>query len=139
MKRTRVVVALAVIAGAIVWVAAQGLSSTLVYYNTPTDLLNKGSAAFGERARLGGFVLPGTVRRDGGVIRFVVSDETSRLTVLDRGSVPELFREGQGVVVEGEMRADGRFHADTVLIKHNGVYTPPTPGQTPHSADLANP
>jgi cytochrome c-type biogenesis protein CcmE len=130
-------VALALIAGSLVWVAAKGLSSSLVYYNTPTDLLRKGTTAVGERARLGGYVVPGSVVRSGGVIRFVVTDETTRMTVYDRGSVPELFRAGQGVVVEGFLGRDQAFHADTVLIKHNGVYAPPVPGQTPHSADLS--
>ena len=136
MRRARVVVALAIIAGSLVWVATKGLSSSLVYYNTPTDLLQKGNAAVGDRARLGGYVVPGTVSRRGGVIRFVVGDGTTRMTVLDMGSVPELFREGQGVVVEGELGRDGTFHADTVLVKHNGVYTPPPPGETPHSGDI---
>jgi cytochrome c-type biogenesis protein CcmE len=136
-KRARVVVALAVIAGSLVWVAARGLSSSLVYYNTPTDLLRKGNGAIGERARLGGYVVPGTVARSGGVISFVVTDDTTRMTVYDTGSVPELFRAGQGVVLEGFLGRDQAFHADTVLIRHNGVYAPPAPGQTPHSADLA--
>ena len=135
-KRARVVVALAIIAGSLGWVAAKGLSSSLVYYNTPTDLLNKGNAAVGDRARLGGYVVPGTVARKGGVIRFVVSDGSTRMTVLDTGSVPELFREGQGVVVEGDLGRDGAFHADTVLVKHSGVYTPPAPGETPHSGEM---
>jgi cytochrome c-type biogenesis protein CcmE len=130
------VVALAVIVGSLVWVATQGLSSSLVYYNTPSDLLRKGHSAIGDRARLGGYVVPGTVVRQGGAIQFVVGDGTTRMTVLDTGAVPELFREGQGVVVEGALGRDGTFHADTVLIKHNGVYTPPAPGETPHSADV---
>ena len=136
-KRARVVVALAVIAGSLVWVAARGLSSSLVYYNTPTDLLRKGPTAVGDRSRLGGYVVPGTVVRRGGAIRFVVTDDTTRMTVVDTGSVPELFRAGQGVVVEGFLGHDGSFHADTVLVKHNGVYSPPPPGETPHSADLS--
>ena len=136
-KRARVVVALVVIAASLGWVAARGLSSSLVYYNTPTDLLRKGNAAIGDRARLGGFVVPGTVTRKGRVLRFLVTDDTTRMTVLSTGSVPELFRAGQGVVVEGFLGRDGAFHADTVLIKHNGVYAPPPPGRTPHSADLA--
>ena len=136
MRKARVVVALAVIAGSLGWVATKGLSSSLVYYNTPTDLLKKGDGAIGVRSRLGGYVVPGSVTHAGGVIRFVVGDGTTRMTVVDTGSVPELFREGQGVVVEGALRRDGAFHADTVLIKHNGVYTPPAPGETPRSGDI---
>jgi cytochrome c-type biogenesis protein CcmE len=136
VRKARVLIALAVILGSLVWVAAKGLSSSLVYYNTPTDLLRKGDAAIGDRARLGGLVLPGSVEQGRGLIRFIVTDGTTHMRVVDRGSVPELFREGQGVVVEGFLGRDGSFHADTVLIKHSGVYRPPAPGETPTAADL---
>jgi len=131
-----VIVALAVIVGALGWVAAKGLSSSLVYYNTPTELTNKGQAAVGERFRVGGLVESGSIRTAAGVTRFVITDETTRLSVVDRGDLPELFRAGQGVVVEGYLGRDGAFHADDVLIKHNGVYEPPRPGTTPHTADV---
>ena len=137
MKRGRVLFSLALVAGAMGWVIFKGIGNNLVYYKTPTEILHQGSAAVGERVRLGGFVVSGSVQRDGSSIRFIVTDGTDRLTVVDTGSVPALFRDGQGVVVEGAMGADGAFHSDTVLVKHNGVYTPPPPGQTPHSADLS--
>ncbi len=136
MKKTRVVIALAAIVGALVWVAAEGLSSSLVYYKTPTELLAQGNIAVGERVRLGGLVVAGSIVTNDGTTTFVVTDETSTLSVVDRGDLPELFRDGQGVVVEGQMGADGSFHADTVLIKHNGVYEPPKPGETPTAADV---
>lgn len=135
MKRGRVVVALALIAGSLGWVAFKGLSSSLVYYRTPTEIL--ATPDVGQRVRLGGLVLPGSVQAAGSSIRFVVTDETTRMTVVDTGSVPALFRAGQGVVVEGYFGRDGAFHADTVLVKHNGVYEPPKPGETPTSANLA--
>ena len=87
--------------------------------------------------KLGGFVVPGSVHYGGNHIRFVVTDETTRMTVDDTGGLPALFREGQGVVVEGFLGKDGAFHADTVLVKHNGVYSPPKPGETPTAANLA--
>lgn len=127
----------AVIVGALGWVAYQGLSSSLVYYSTPTELLGKGTTAIGERVRLGGLVVPGSAHEEGSAIRFIVTDETSRLTVVATGGVPALFRGGQGVVCEGFVGRDGAFHADTVLVKHSSVYRAPSPGQTPHSADLA--
>jgi cytochrome c-type biogenesis protein CcmE len=130
-----VVVALALIAGSLGWVAFKGLSSSLVYYRTPTEVL--ATPDVGQRVRLGGLVLPGSVQEAGTSIRFVVTDETTRMTVVDTGGVPALFGAGQGVVVEGYFGRDGAFHADTVLVKHNGVYEPPKPGQTPTSADLA--
>ena len=135
-QRTRVVVALLVIAGALGWVAVKGLAGNLVYFLTPTEVVHRGPAEVGQRVRLGGFVEPGSVQNEGSRIQFVVGDGTTRMTVVATNGVPSLFKEGQGVVVEGFEGADGAFHADTVLVKHNGVYTPPAPGQTPTSADL---
>jgi len=136
VTKARVVITLLVIVGALGWVAAKGLSSSLVYYNTPSEILAKGRSAIGERLRLGGEVVPGSIERAPGVTTFVVTDETTRVSVIDRGDLPELFRAGQGVVVEGSLGRDLEFHADTVLVKHNGVYEPPKPGETPHSADV---
>jgi cytochrome c-type biogenesis protein CcmE len=136
VSRRRVIVVLVLVAGSLAWVAAKGLSSNLVYYQTPTELLNQGRSAVGQRVRLGGLVLPGTVQTVGHTVQFVVTDDTNRLTVIDTGGVPSLFRTGAGVVVEGTMGADGAFHADTVLVKHADTYTPPRPGETPTSAEL---
>jgi len=136
MKRGRVVFVLAVVAASLAWVAAKGLSGNLVYYKTPTELLNQGPSAIDERVRLGGLVQPGSVQRTGSVVRFIVTDGTTRMTVVDTAGVPSLFRDGKGVVVEGYYGGDGAFHADTVLVKHSDSYRPPATGETPHSADL---
>jgi cytochrome c-type biogenesis protein CcmE len=136
VRRGRVVIALAAIAAGLGWVATNGLSSSLVYYQTPADVLAKGQAAVGERTRLGGYVLPGSVWRGDTSIRFVVSDGSAHMSVIDTGGVPSLFRAGQGVVLEGALGPDGAFHADTVLVKHSSDYRPPRPGETPHRADL---
>jgi cytochrome c-type biogenesis protein CcmE len=58
------------------------------------------------------------------------------MTVVSTAAVPSLFRDGKGVVVEGEYGGDGAFHADTVLVKHGDRYAPPEPGETPHSAEV---
>ena len=60
-----------------------------------------------------------------------MTDGTDSIKVSDTGSVPELFKPGQGVVLEGTVGSDGRFHSDTLLIKHSGDYRPPAPGQKP--------
>ncbi len=94
-------------------------------------------AQIGQRVRLGGYVVPGSVRHNGPVLMFTVTDRTDSMRVTDTGSVPELFKAGQGVVLEGFLGADGRFHADTTLVQHNGNYFPPKPGASPpHRADL---
>jgi cytochrome c-type biogenesis protein CcmE len=137
VKRGRVLLPLFVVVGALAWVLIKGLTGNLVYYKTPTEILNQGSSAVGDRVRLGGYVVPGSVQRSGVTVRFVVSDGTDRMTVIDTGSVPALFRDGQGVVVEGAYERDGAFHSDTILVKHNEVYSPPAPGETPTSANLS--
>lgn len=113
-----------------------GLSGSLVYYVTPTEILGRGSAAVGEPLRLGGQVVPGSVSRDEGVVRFVVTDGTTRMTIVHRGDTPALFRSGTGVVLEGTYRDDGAFHSDTMLVKHSEEYRPPAPGETPASAEV---
>lgn len=129
---------LAVVVLAIAWVAIRGLTGNFVYYLTPTDVMGHHKAQVGQRIRLGGYVVPGSVRRTGSVLAFTVTDRTDSMQVWDTGAVPELFKAGQGVVVEGALGTDGRFHADTVLVRHNGDYFPPKPGQPPpHRADLA--
>ncbi|MGH2658308.1 MAG: cytochrome c maturation protein CcmE [Actinomycetota bacterium] len=134
--RVRALVALAVAAAGLGWVLTRGLSGNLVYFLTPTELLASGPDAVGERVRLGGQVVPGSVDDGSSAVRFVVTDGTTRVTVVGPGEVPALFRSGIGVVVEGIYGADGAFHADTVLIKHSEEYRPPAPGETPHSAKL---
>ena len=136
MKRGRVVLSLAVIAGSLGWVAANGLADNLVYYSTPSELLRKGAAAVDEQVRLGGYVLPGSVREGRSAVRFVITDGTTRMSVIGTGGAPALFAGGRGVVVEGSYGRDGAFHADTVLVKHDNVYRPPSPNETPTTADL---
>lgn len=136
-SRWRLVACLAVVVAALGWVAAKGLTGNLVYYLTPTDIGNH-KAVVGERVRLGGYVVTGSVRHAGQTLRFTVTDGIRSMTVVDSGSVPGLFKAGQGVVVEGTLGKDGRFHSDTLLIKHNGDYRPPSPGEKPpSSADLS--
>ena len=66
-----------------------------------------------------------------------MTDRTDSMQVSDAGPVPELFKAGQGVVLEGVLGANGRFYADTTLVQHNGDYFPPKPGEPPpHRADL---
>jgi cytochrome c-type biogenesis protein CcmE len=134
----RVAACLAVVMLAIGWVAIRGLTGSFVYYLTPTDVVGQHKAQVGQRIRLGGYVVPGSVRRTGSVLVFTVTDRTDSMQVWDTGPVPELFKAGQGVVLEGALGTDGRFLADTVLVRHNGDYFPPKPGRPPpHRADLA--
>ena len=133
--RPRVVVLLVLIAGSLAWVGTRALSGNLVYYVTPTELLAQQPAP-GEQLRLGGRVVPGSVHSLSGVVNFVVTDGTTRMTVVHDGATPGLFQDGTGVVLEGTYGADGAFHSDTMLVKHGEEYRPPGPGETPSPAQV---
>ncbi len=135
----RVATCLAVVVLALGWIAIRGLTGNFVYYLTPTDVVAHHKAHVGERIRLGGYVVPGSVHRSSSVLMFTVTDFTDSIQVSDTGAVPELFKAGQGVVLEGALGANGRFYADTLLVQHNGDYYPPKPGEPPpHRADLTS-
>jgi len=133
--RVRVVVLLVLIVGALAWVGTRALSGNLVYYVTPTELLEQQPAP-GERLRLGGQVVPGSVHDLGGGVGFVVTDGSTRMTVVHDGATPALFKTGVGVVLEGSYGADGAFHSDTMLVKHGEEYRPPPAGHTPSPAPV---
>jgi cytochrome c-type biogenesis protein CcmE len=111
-----------------VLLAMWGLRERASYFYTPTDIV-AGKAAPGQGIRLGGMVERGTVERlpDGVTIRFIVSDGKATTPVVYRGIVPDLFREGSGVVAEGHLYRD-MFVADTILAKHDERYMPPELG-----------
>ena len=96
----------------------------IVFFYTPSDVVEKNITA-GERFRLGGIVEDGSVDRGAGKqVSFNVTDTAETLTVVYEGVLPDLFREGQGVVTEGKLDTQGTFVADTVLAKHDENYMP---------------
>jgi cytochrome c-type biogenesis protein CcmE len=100
------------------------LRDSIVFFSTPSMAAEKHIAP-GRRFRLGGMVRPGSVQRgDKLVVRFDVTDGNATLPVAYQGILPDLFREGQGVVTEGAIDASGVFKADTVLAKHDETYMP---------------
>ncbi|GIJ26397.1 cytochrome c-type biogenesis protein CcmE [Micromonospora qiuiae] len=109
------------------------LRDTLTYYRTPGELLTHPTAA-GERIRLGGEVVPGSVRHDGGLVLFRLSDGGHEVAVRQRGMPPETFREGEDAVVEGRLGTDGVFDADQVVVRHGNEYRPSAPAPEPSDA-----
>jgi len=100
------------------------LSDTITFFYTPTDVVEKGVQP-GTRFRLGGLVADGSiVRGQGKTVSFTVTDTVGTLPVTYVGILPDLFREGQGVIAEGVLDAGGNFKADTVLAKHDENYMP---------------
>ena len=101
------------------------LEDTIVFFYGPTEVTEK-SIQPGQRFRLGGLVADGSVvRGQGKTVRFDVTDTKNVLPVTFTGILPDLFREGQGVVAEGKLTATGTFEADSVLAKHDETYMPP--------------
>jgi cytochrome c-type biogenesis protein CcmE len=103
--------------------ALSALRDNIVFFHSPTEIAAK-KIEPGSRIRLGGLVKQGSVKRDGLQARFEVTDGNNSLPVVFTGVLPDLFREGQGVVAEGAMEAGGTFRADTVLAKHDENYMP---------------
>jgi len=100
------------------------LKDSIVFFNSPTDVVEKHIAP-GTRIRLGGLVKPGTMQRGEQLaVRFEVTDGNRAIAVNYQGILPDLFREGQGVIAEGIIEAGGTFKADSVLAKHDEKYMP---------------
>ncbi len=104
--------------------ALSALRSSIVFFNSPSDIVEH-QVVSGKRIRLGGLVKAGSVKRGDDLrIDFAVTDGKSDIPVAYKGIVPDLFREGQGVVVEGALEPGGVFKADSVLAKHDERYMP---------------
>jgi len=108
----------------------------LVFFFSPTQVAAK-EAPLGRTFRIGGIVEPGSVKREGVEVRFVVTDTAKGLPVVYRGSLPDLFREGKMVVAQGQLGADGTFHAREVLAKHDENYMPPEAKEAVEKAHAA--
>ena len=96
----------------------------LVFFFTPSQVAAN-EAPVGRTFRIGGMVAPGSVKREGVDVRFVVTDTAKSMQVVYRGQLPDLFKEGKGVVAQGQLGADGVFTAREVLAKHDENYMPP--------------
>jgi cytochrome c-type biogenesis protein CcmE len=100
------------------------LRESIVFFNSPTDIAEN-KAAPGKRVRLGGRVKMGSLERGDNLhVRFEVTDGNKDIPVNYRGIVPDLFREGQGVIAEGHLEPGGSFTAESVLAKHDENYMP---------------
>ena len=125
-KRLIVVCMIAFGAATIVGLMLYALSENLNLFFTPSQIAN-GEAPLEKRIRIGGLVLEDSVSRvkTGLVVEFVITDNVSHVTVNYEGILPDLFREGQGIVANGRLNRQGVFVADEVLAKHDENYMPP--------------
>mgnify|MGYP001340469733 CR=1 FL=1 len=125
-KRMAAVAAIVVGVGAATAVALQAFQENLLYFYSPSQV-TAGEAPTGRSFRLGGLVTNGSVERTPGElqVRFVVTDNAQSIPVAYNGLLPDLFREGQGVIAHGKLDEKGQFVADEVLAKHDENYMPP--------------
>ena len=105
----------------------------LVFFFSPSDVVAQ-KAPRDRSFRIGGLVEAGSVKRDGVVVNFKVTDTAQTIPVVYQGILPDLFREGKGVVAQGKLGADGVFRASEVLAKHDENYMPP---EAQHAVDQA--
>lgn len=96
----------------------------LVFFYSPSDIVEKKPAP-GTPIRVGGLVEEGSVKKDGMHLSFTITDTKKNMLISYNGDIPSLFREGQGVVAEGTLQADGSFVASRILAKHDENYMPP--------------
>lgn len=124
-RRSVLIGACLAVLGLAVGLVLFALEDSIVFFYSPADISEKGIKP-GQRIRLGGLVAEGSVvRGKDTTVQFVVTDTAATIPVRYTGMLPDLFREGQGVVTEGTLGPDGTFVADSVLAKHDENYMPP--------------
>ena len=125
-RRRRLAIILGALAalGVAAALVLNAFNSNLVFFYTPTQIANK-EAPSGKTFRIGGLVQEGSVARDGVTVRFQVTDTAKTVPVSYHGVLPDLFKEGKGVVAQGQLGSDGVFVAREVLAKHDENYMPP--------------
>ena len=137
-RRKRMAIALGIVAvvGAATALVLNAFQSNLVFFYTPTQIDAK-EAPSGRTFRLGGLVVEGSVKRDGVKVAFEVTDTAKVVPVQFSGILPDLFKEGKGVVAQGQLE-NGVFLAKEVLAKHDENYMPPEAAEALKNAAIAN-
>jgi cytochrome c-type biogenesis protein CcmE len=125
-QRLSLIVAGLAVLGLVAYLVLTAFQSNLVFFFTPTQVAN-GEAPKGKSFRIGGLVKEGSLQRqaDGVSMRFVITDTDREIAVTYKGILPDLFREGKGVVAQGKLDESGLFTASEVLAKHDENYMPP--------------
>jgi cytochrome c-type biogenesis protein CcmE len=135
-KRIAIVVGVVAVVAVASTLVLQAFQSNLVFFYSPSQISSK-EAPVGRTFRLGGLVVAGSVKRDGVKVNFQVTDTAQTVPVRFAGILPDLFKEGKGVVAQGQL-VDGIFEAKEVLAKHDENYMPPEAAQALKNAAAAN-
>ena len=127
------ILAILVAGAALAFLAFGGIGDNLVYYWTPEEMMANADKAKGATIRLGGVVEQDSLHwnKDSNQLKFKLSDGDTVVEVEGKSVPPQMFREGIGVIVEGQLRDDGVFECDTLLVKHDNQYQAPEDGSKP--------
>lgn len=130
------ILTLLIVLGGFGYLIYGGLDDNLVYFLTPSELQAKGDSARDKPVRLGGMVVPGTVKWNAEAIdlRFTLADTKGTIEVHSKKAPPQMFREGQGVVVEGRLNRAGVFESTSLMVKHSNEYKAPEHAEKPQDA-----
>ena len=134
-KRAAIIVGGLAALGVAAYLVLNAFQSNLVFFFSPTQVA-AGEAPKNRTFRIGGLVKPGSVKRDNLTVNFVVTDTAKDMAVAYTGILPDLFKEGKGVVAQGKIGTDGQFTATEVLAKHDENYMPPEAKQALDQAQL---
>ena len=125
--RSRIVILtfMLALAIAVIYGVLKSLEENVVYFFSPTELYNKEDISFNKKIRVGGLVKEGSITNDQTSVNFIITDLNNEIIVSYKGSLPNLFSEGKGVVAEGKLKDKKYFIADKILAKHDENYMPP--------------
>jgi len=132
-KRAAIIVGGLAAVGLSAYFVLNAFQSNLVFFFTPSQV-EAGDAPTNRAFRVGGMVKTGSIHRDNLTVSFIVTDTIKEVPVTYTGILPDLFREGKGVVAQGQIKGDGKFTASEVLAKHDENYMPP---EAQHALDQA--
>lgn len=138
-KRMILIVAGLATLGLAAWLVLSAFQKNMVFFFTPTQVF-AGEAPKGRSFRIGGMVEEGSIQRqaDGVTVAFVVTDKVQKIPATYKGILPDLFKEGKGVVAQGKLGEDGKFVAEEVLAKHDENYMPPEAAYALEKGNEAN-
>jgi len=123
-RRWRLLSVVGVVAVGLSVLAISGLKDTLVYYRTPSEVVDHAPSP-DTRFRLAGLVMTGSLHRTGDEVDFTLTDGVDDVRVVHHGDTPQMLNEGQGAVVEGTLDRARVFHSDLVMVRHSNEYHPP--------------
>lgn len=132
-SRTGLIVTVVIVLAGFGYLIYGGIGNNLVYFLTPGELLAKGESVYDKPVRLGGMVVPGTVHWEAAQLnlQFTMRDAKGTVKVHSSKAPPQMFREGQGVVVEGKLNRAGIFEATSLMVKHSNEYKAPANMEKP--------